>query len=285
MQRFRFLQLALAGLLFAAPVCAAAQAQSVTGQVSVAGRSVPLPPGEWRQIGAASDQQTLERGNMVVGSAILVQETAGRLAAMVIISEASTNPARPINWAIPNICSRDNTFARFAATAVAQAQAPNAVPTGGQVSAGQATISQSGTRTQVTQGSNRAVVDWQRFDVGRNSSVNFTQPSAQSWTLNRVTTPDPSRIAGQITANGGVAIVNQSGVVFAQGSQVNVGSLIASTANITNQNFMAGRMEFNERGREGARVVCAADCCYIACHSFIPLLQSLSSSILLTCTL
>jgi mucin-19 len=138
--------------------------------------------------------------------------------------------------------------------AVAQAQAPNAVPTGGQVTAGQASITQSGTHTQVNQGSNRAVVDWQRFDVGRNSTVNFAQPNAQSWTLNRVNTPDPSLIAGRITANGGVAIVNQSGVVFTPGSQVNVGSLIASTANITNQNFMAGRMEFNERGRDGARV-------------------------------
>ena len=141
-----------------------------------------------------------------------------------------------------------------AAIGVAQAQAPNAVPTGGQVTAGQVSITQSGTQTQITQGSNRAVVDWQRFDVGRNSSVNFTQPSAQSWTLNRVNTPDPSLIAGQITANGGVAIVNQSGVVFSQGSQVNVGSLIASTANITNQNFMAGRMVFDGKPREGARV-------------------------------
>ncbi|WP_421993971.1 beta strand repeat-containing protein [Roseococcus sp.] len=128
------------------------------------------------------------------------------------------------------------------------------MPTGGQVMAGQATISRSGTRTQITQGSDRAVVDWQGFDVGRNASVNFTQPNAASWTLNRVNTPDPSMIAGRITANGGVAIVNPSGVVFSQGSQVNVGSLIATTSNITNQNFMAGQMTFDGRGNPGARV-------------------------------
>ena len=136
----------------------------------------------------------------------------------------------------------------------ALAQAPNAIPLGGQVSAGQASITQSGTHTQVTQGSNRAVLDWQRFDVGRNASVNFTQPSAQSWTLNRVATPDPSLIAGRITANGGVAIVNPSGVVFAAGAQVNVGSLVASAAGIGNQNFMAGRMVFDGRPNPGARV-------------------------------
>ncbi|HEV7456812.1 MAG TPA: filamentous hemagglutinin N-terminal domain-containing protein [Roseococcus sp.] len=135
-----------------------------------------------------------------------------------------------------------------------QAQAPNAMPTGGQVTAGQALIQQQGTRTQITQGSDRAVIDWQRFDVGRDATVNFTQPSQNAWTLNRVNTPDPSMIAGRITANGGVAIVNPSGVVFAEGAQVNVGSLVASAAGITNQNFMAGRMVFDGTPNPGARV-------------------------------
>jgi filamentous hemagglutinin family protein len=134
------------------------------------------------------------------------------------------------------------------------AQAPNAQPTGGRVVAGQAAITRSPGTTTVTQQSNRAVVDWQRFDVGRDQTVQFQQPNAGSWTLNRVTTPDPSQIAGRIQANGGVAIVNQSGIVFGQGSSVNVGALIASAANITNEAFMAGRMEFNGAPRPGARV-------------------------------
>ncbi|MFT8245666.1 filamentous hemagglutinin N-terminal domain-containing protein [Roseomonas sp. BN140053] len=138
--------------------------------------------------------------------------------------------------------------------APALAQAPDAAPQGGRVVAGQAGISRNGTTTTITQGTERAAIDWQRFDVGRNQSVQFQQPSAQSWTLNRVTTPDPSLIAGRVSANGGVAIVNPSGVVFAQGAQVNVGSLIASAANITNENFMAGRMVFDGAPRPGARV-------------------------------
>jgi filamentous hemagglutinin family protein len=141
-----------------------------------------------------------------------------------------------------------------AASALAQGVAPNALPTGGQVAAGQAAISQSGTAMQVRQGSDRAAINWQGFNVGANASVNFQQPSATSWTLNRVTGPDPSVIAGRITANGGVAIVNQSGMVFARGAQVNVGSLIASAANITNENFMAGRMVFDGAPKPGAKV-------------------------------
>ena len=132
--------------------------------------------------------------------------------------------------------------------------APNALPTGGQVVAGQAAISQSGTAMQVRQGSDRAAINWQGFNIGANASVNFQQPNATSWTLNRVTGPDPSVIAGRMTANGGVAIVNQSGMVFAQGAQVNVGSLIASAANVTNENFMAGRMVFDGAPKPGARV-------------------------------
>jgi filamentous hemagglutinin family protein len=149
------------------------------------------------------------------------------------------------------------TTALLPAATAALAQggvAPNALPTGGQVVAGQAAISQSGAAMQVRQGSDRAAINWQGFSVGANASVNFQQPSATSWTLNRVTGPDPSVIAGRITANGGVAIVNQSGMVFAQGAQVNVGSLIASAANVTNENFMAGRMVFDGAPKPGARV-------------------------------
>ena len=136
----------------------------------------------------------------------------------------------------------------------ALAQAPNAAPQGGRVTAGAASIAAGANGTVVTQSSNRAAIEWNRFDVGSQQSVTFQQPSQQSWTLNRVTTPEPSQIAGRIQANGGVAIVNQSGVVFAQGAQVNVGSLIASAANITDQNFMAGRMVFDGAPRPGARV-------------------------------
>ncbi|SDB72540.1 two-partner secretion domain-containing protein, partial [Belnapia rosea] len=141
-----------------------------------------------------------------------------------------------------------------AAGALAQGVAPNALPAGGQVAAGSAAITQSGTTMQVRQTTDRAAINWQSFNIGSNASVKFQQPAATSWTLNRVTGPDPSVIAGRMTANGGIAVVNQSGVVFAQGAQVNVGSLIASAANITNENFMAGRMVFDGAPKPGATV-------------------------------
>jgi filamentous hemagglutinin family protein len=136
------------------------------------------------------------------------------------------------------------------APTLALAQAPE----GGRVVAGQATISQSPGRTRVDQASNRAVVEWRRFDVGAGHQVEIRQPGAASWSLQRVTGGDPSAIAGRVTSNGGVAIVNPAGVVFHQGAQVDVASLIATASDTTNEAFMAGRMAFDGAPRPGARV-------------------------------
>ena len=54
-----------------------------------------------------------------------------------------------------------------------------ALPTGGRLAAGQATISQSGTAMSIVQGTPRAALDWQSFNIGANASVVFSQPSAR----------------------------------------------------------------------------------------------------------
>ena len=77
-------------------------------------------------------------------------------------------------------------------------------------------MQQGPAQTVVQQGQQRGIVDWRSFNVGQDHTVRFQQPGASSITLNRVTTRDPSTIAGRITANGQIAIVNQSGVVFAK---------------------------------------------------------------------
>ncbi|OYV53994.1 MAG: hypothetical protein B7Z78_00590 [Rhodospirillales bacterium 20-60-12] len=85
--------------------------------------------------------------------------------------------------------------------------------------------------------------------------MNFKQPDAAAIALNRVTSPDASLIEGRINANGQVVLINQSGVVFAKGAQVNAQSLVVSTANISNKNFMAGNLAFDQAGKPGAKIV------------------------------
>ncbi|WP_209318550.1 two-partner secretion domain-containing protein [Falsiroseomonas selenitidurans] len=142
-----------------------------------------------------------------------------------------------------------------AATAPAWAQpAAEARPQGGVVVAGQARIAQTAARTQITQGSDRAILEWQRFDVGAAHQVDIRQPAATSWSLQRVVGGDPSAIAGRVTSNGGVALVNRAGVVFHQGAQVDVAALIATASDTTNRAFTEGRLVFDGAPAPGARV-------------------------------
>ena len=130
-----------------------------------------------------------------------------------------------------------------------------AAPEGGTVRAGSATIVNNGAQTRIDQSSNRAVIDWRAFGVGATEQVLFVQPSSQSATLNRVTGDQVSAILGRIDANGQVFLVNPNGIVFGRGAQINVGGLVASTANVGNADFMAGRLDFRQPGRPGAGIV------------------------------
>ena len=155
------------------------------------------------------------------------------------------------------------TFARalFYTTAVTLAATVHptlsyANPQGGSVIAGQANIVQTtSTRVDINQSSNKAIINWDSFSIGANEHTNFNQPSASSVTLNRVVGEDPSAILGRLTANGHLMLVNPNGVFFGKGAKVDVGSITATTSDIDNNNFMAGRYIFNKPGKPGAGIV------------------------------
>jgi filamentous hemagglutinin family protein len=157
---------------------------------------------------------------------------------------------------------RRRRWALFATTALSAAPlaghaqlAPQTTPTGGSVVAGSAAIAQAPGNTTVTQSSQRAAIDWQSFNVGAAAQVQFKQPDAGAIALNRVTGGNLSEIDGKITANGQIVLINQSGVVFAKGSQINAESVVVSTANIANAAFMAGNMAFTGAPKPGAKIV------------------------------
>ena len=146
------------------------------------------------------------------------------------------------------------TLTLTSSTAAISASLPPAsteLPIGGQVVAGQAAIAQSGSALRITQGSQRAAIDWQSFNVGAQAQVNFVQPSASSVTLNRVLDANPSQIFGRISANGQVFLTNPNGVYFAPGASVDVGGLVATTHSIGNADFMAGNDLLTRNGANG----------------------------------
>ncbi len=101
----------------------------------------------------------------------------------------------------------------------------------------------------ITQTESKAILNWNRFDVGRNTTVQFQQKSSDA-VLNRVVGAQaaPSQIQGAIQGDGTVMVVNQNGVVFSGSSQVNVRNLVAAAANISNEQFLKGGLYVNAEG-------------------------------------
>jgi filamentous hemagglutinin family protein len=128
----------------------------------------------------------------------------------------------------------------------------NSLPTGGLVSAGQASISANGAHMVINQSSNRAAINWQSFNVGKDAHVQFQQPSAASVTLNRVMSADPSQIFGRISSNGQVILTNPSGVYFGREARVDVGGILATTHGTSDADFMAGKNRYERKGSTGS---------------------------------
>ena len=130
-----------------------------------------------------------------------------------------------------------------------------AAPEGGVVRAGSAQIFEQGSKTLIQQSSQRAIIDWRGFSINSNEQVQFAQPSASAAMLNRVTGSQVSMILGRMDANGQVLLINPNGIIFGKGAQINVGSLIASTANLSNDNFLQGKLIFDQPGKSGAGIL------------------------------
>lgn len=148
--------------------------------------------------------------------------------------------SKAITWSIAALLS----LASITATAA---------PTDGQVVAGDAIIHQAGLITNIQQSSQNAAINWQQFDIKPSETVNFHQPNAQAITLNRVLGNEKSVIDGAMNANGQVFIQNPNGTLIGKDAQINVGGLLATTAHISNDDFMQGNYRFDGKTAGGGR--------------------------------
>jgi filamentous hemagglutinin family protein len=124
------------------------------------------------------------------------------------------------------------------------AYAQSVLPTGGVITKGLGTIATTGNTLTINQGSNVLSTNWNSFSIGASNSVVFNQPSSNSIAINRVIGNSQSEIYGNLQANGQVFLINPNGVLFGKGSQVQVGSLFATTKDITDAQIDAGDYKF-----------------------------------------
>lgn len=125
------------------------------------------------------------------------------------------------------------------------------LPTGFSVAGGSINapvISNGGHTMTVHTNSTNSAANWNTFDIGSGYNVNLQLPNTHSSMLNRVTGGQPSDIFGKLTSNGNIYLTNPSGIIFGVGSQVNVGSLFASSLNITPANFISALGGVNGTG-------------------------------------
>lgn len=124
-------------------------------------------------------------------------------------------------------------------------------PTDPSVVSGSAVFNRQGNTLSVTN-TPGAIINWRAFSVGSNEVTRFIQQSAASSVLNRVTGVDPSVILGALQSNGRVFLINPNGILFGAGAQVDVAGLVASTLNLSNTDFAAGRLRFTDTPGAGA---------------------------------
>src|SRR6201994_2900139 len=116
-------------------------------------------------------------------------------------------------------------------------------PLDGIVVSGRATFNNNGNVLTIVNAPG-TIINWGSFNIAGNETTRFVQQDSSSAVLNRIMGQDPSVILGTLQSNGHVFLVNPNGVVFGAGARVDVNGLIASSLDISNDDFRAGRLNF-----------------------------------------
>jgi len=108
------------------------------------------------------------------------------------------------------------------------------------------TTSNGQTTVTVTQTNQQALLNWQSFNIGSDTTLQFDQSAGGSsvgnWVaINKVANSvSPARILGHLQAQGQVYVIDQNGILFGGASQINLGALVASSLPINDNLVQLG---------------------------------------------
>ncbi|MCC6415888.1 MAG: filamentous hemagglutinin N-terminal domain-containing protein, partial [Opitutaceae bacterium] len=149
-------------------------------------------------------------------------------------------------------CLRSASFMGLVAFAAVSARAQ--LPTGAQVAHGEVNIAQAANAMTITQASRHAIVNWRSFNLGAENTLRLQQTGADAAMLARVVGNDPSRLLGSLQADGKLFLINPHGIVVGQGAVIDTAAFLASTLDVSDDQFLRGG-ELTLKGGSAARIV------------------------------
>lgn len=98
--------------------------------------------------------------------------------------------------------------------------------------------------TEVLRVTDKTILEYKGFNIEQHETTRYEQPSSKSTLLCRVSGKDITNVRGRLEANGKLLLINPNGIIFSKTSYVNVGTLIASTLSIKDEDFLSDRFKF-----------------------------------------
>lgn len=134
------------------------------------------------------------------------------------------------------------------------------------VAKGSATVTREGS-TRTICNSDGALLHWDDFSISHGETLHFTQPNRASLVINQVLGSQKSCIAGILSSNGRVALINSNGIHLTATALVDTAAFIASTANLSldGETFCFDTLGEGDILHEGV-IRCEGDAVMIARH-------------------
>ena len=133
-----------------------------------------------------------------------------------------------------------------------------AMPQGGTVVAGNVSVTNGSLADLVNGGTlnvqGNSLIDWNSFNIGQNETLNVIFNSGANMLINHVTGSEISQLLGTLNAvqgKGNFMLINPNGIVVGPQAQLNVGSLLLSTLDASDNQLLnmlgnGGTVEFTD---------------------------------------
>ncbi|MBD3246104.1 MAG: filamentous hemagglutinin N-terminal domain-containing protein [Candidatus Omnitrophica bacterium] len=125
-----------------------------------------------------------------------------------------------------------------------------ALPTLAEIIHGEAEVEQIDEKTLRINASDKTIINYRNFSLGKEESLIINLPSVKAEILNRVVGKEFSNILGSVSCNGVFILVNQSGVYVGPNAKIDAASAVISTRDITNSDFLSGNYLFKKLSDE-----------------------------------